>query len=316
VRLPRDYIKEWDKYLADVKLVPMATIAQQIEVFRLLSGVDSPMATFVRRVAEETTLVPPVAKPGTNPIAKALNKADKARDEAAKLADPGAAPTAPGSGPLERMVDDHFAGYRRLVTGQPSPMDDLSKLFDEQQTYLLAIDNAQKTQSAPPPGGGAGPKLKVQGGQLPDALKAMVETLADAGAKQSQRAERLLTASSSRSPTSASVPSPTAPRRRADVLRKISASCSARAAYDDFSIVARSRWSTPAARSGLSPPSDGTRPSAVLPAPRGIRRPSRAGGKTPGFRIDVRAAELGAGLQELTIGIDGQAFTFAGGPRR
>ena len=41
----------------------------------------------------------------------------------------------------------------------------------------------------------------------------------------------------------------------------------------------------------------------------------RAGGKTPGFRIDVRAAELGAGLQELTIDIDGQAFKLtAGGP--
>ncbi|MBK8527631.1 MAG: type VI secretion system membrane subunit TssM [Rubrivivax sp.] len=322
-----DYIKEWDKYLADVKLVPMATIAQQIEVFRLLSGVDSPMATFVRRVAEETTLVPPVAKPGTNPIAKALNKADKARDEAAKLADPGAAPTAPGSGPLERMVDDHFAGYRRLVTGQPSPMDDLRKLFDEQQTYLLAIDNAQKTQSAPPPGGGAGPKLKVQGGQLPDALKAMVETLADAGAKQSQRAERdVLTAElkpvADFCQRAIANRYPFAAGSRADVLPEDFGQLFGQGGMldDFFNRRLVSLVDTGGAVWAYRPLPDGTRPSAgSLPdfqrAARIREAFFRAGGKTPGFRIDVRAAELGAGLQELTIDIDGQAFKLtAGGP--
>ena len=322
-----DYIKQWDKYLADVKLVPMASIAQQIEVFRLLAGVDSPMATFTRRVAEETTLVPPAAPAATNPVTAAADKAAKAREEAAKLADPGAAPAVVGGGPLERMVDDHFAGYRRLVTGQPSPMDDLRKLFDEQQTYLLAIDNAQKTKSPPPPGGGAGPKLKVQGGQLPDSLKEMMETLADAGAKQSQSVERdVLTAElkpiADFCQRAVANRYPFAAGSRADVLPEDFGQLFGQGGMlDDFfnrRLVAM--VDTGGATWAFKPLPDGSRPTSTSLAD--FQRAARireaffrSGGKAPAFRIDVRAAEMGDGLKEITIDIDGQPFKLtAGGP--
>jgi type VI secretion system protein ImpL len=314
-----DYIKEWDRYLADVKLVPMTSIAQQIEVFRLLAGVDSPMATFVRRVSEETTLVPPVAKPaGANPVAQAADRAAKAREEAARLADPGAVPTAPGTGPLERMVDDHFAGYRRMITGQPSPMDELRKLFDEQQSYLLAIDNAQKTRSAPPPGGGAGPKLKVQGGQLPDSLREMMDTLADAGAKQSQSVERdVLTAElkpiADFCQRAVANRYPFAAGSRADVLPEDFGQLFGQGGMLDefFNRRLVAMVDTGGATWAYRPLADGTRPSAgSLPdfqrAARIREAFFRAGGKAPGFRIDVRAAELSDGLSEITLDIDGQ----------
>jgi type VI secretion system protein ImpL len=319
-----DYIKQWDKYLADVKLVPMATIAQQIEVFRLLAGVDSPMATFVRRVAEETTLVPPAAA-ATNPIAQAAEKASKAREEAAKLADPGAAPAVTGGGPLERMVDDHFASYRRLVTGQPSPMDELRKLFDEQQTYLLAIDNAQKTKSPPPAGGGAGPKLKVAGGQLPEGLKEMMDTLADSSAKQSMSAERdVLNAElkpiSDFCQRAIANRYPFAAGSRADVLPEDFGQLFGQGGMldDFFSRRLASLVDTGGATWAYRPLPDGTRPSsASLPefqrAARIREAFFRSGGKVPGFRIDVRAAELGDGLKELTIDIDGQPFKLTAG---
>lgn len=321
-----DYIKQWDGYLADVKLVPMTSVAQQIEVFRLLASVDSPMAAFVRRVSEETTLVPPAAPASTNPLAQAADKAAKARDEAAKLADPGAAPATPaGSGPLERMVDDHFAGYRRMVTGQPSPMDDLRKLFDEQQTYLLAIDNAQKTKSPPPAGGGAGPKLKVQGGQLPDSLREMMDTLADAGAKQSQSAELDVLAAELKPiadfcQRAVANRYPFAAGSRADVLPEDFGQLFGQGGMlDDFF----SRRLAPLVDTGgatwaYRPLPDGTRRAAgSLPE---FQRASRireaffrAGGKTPGFRIDLRPVELGDGLKEVTLDIDGQAFKLVAG---
>jgi type VI secretion system protein ImpL len=320
-----DYIKEWDRYLADVQLVPLNSIAQQIEVFRLLAGVDSPMAALVRRVAEETTLVPPATPAATNPVGQTLDRAAKARAEAAKLADPGAAPTLPGSGPLERMVDDHFAAYRRLVTGQPPPIDDLRKLFDEQQAYLLAIDNAQRTKTAPPPGGGAGAQLKVAGGQLPDSLRAMMTTLADAGAKQSQSAERdVLTAElkpiADFCQRAIANRYPFAAGSRADVLPEDFGQLFGQGGMlDDFF----NRRLAPLVDTGgatwaYRPLPDGTRPSArSLPefqrAARIREAFFRAGGKVPGFRIDVRAAELADGLKEVTIDIDGQVHRLSAG---
>lgn len=319
-----DYIRQWDKYLADVKLVPMASIEQQVEVFRLLSGVDSPMATFVRRVAEETTLVAAPAGPASGALAKAAKKLNSAREEAAKLADPGAVPNVTG-GPLERMVDEHFAAYRRMVAGQPSPMDELRKLFDEQQTYLLAIDNAQKTKSAPPAGGGAGAKLKVAGGQLPDSLKEMMNTLADSSAKQSLSAERdvlnaelkpiadfCLRAVANRYPFAAS--------SRADVLPEDFGQLFGQGGMldDFFSRRLAGLTDTGQAIWAYRPLPDGTRPApGSLPdfqrAARIREAFFRSGGKAPSFRIDVRAIELSDGLKEITIDIDGQAFKLTAG---
>jgi len=321
-----DYVKEWERYLADVKLVPMPTLAQQIEVFRILAGVDSPLATFTRRVAEETTLVAPV-KPPTNPVAALADKAAKARDEAAKLADPGAAPTVTGGGPLERMVDDRFAAYRRLVTGTPSPMDELRKLLEEQQTYLLAVDNAQKTKTPPPAGGGAAAKMKVVGGQLPEALREQMTVLADAGAGAGQRAERevltaelkpiadfCLRAVANRYPFAAG--------SQADVLPEdFGQLFGPGGMLDDFF----QRRLSPLVDTGgaiwaYKPLPDGTRPSAgSLPefqrAARIREAFFRGGGKTPGFRIDVRALDLADGLKEISIDIDGQVYKLtAGGP--
>jgi type VI secretion system protein ImpL len=322
-----DYIKQWDKYLDDVKLVPLTSTAQQIEVFRILAGVDSPLATFVRRVSEETTLVPPASKPATSAIGKLADKADKARAEAAKLADPGAAPTVAGSGPLERMVDDHFAGYRQLITGQPAPIDDLRKLFDEQQSYLLAIETAQKTKSPPPPGGGAGAKLKVQGGQLPDSLKEMMETLADAGAKQSQNAERDVLSAELKPiadfcQRAVANRYPFAAGSRADVLPEDFGQLFGQGGMldDFFSRRLVNMVDTGGATWAYKPLPDGTRPSSrSLPdfqrAARIREAFFRSGGKAPSFRIDVRAAEMGDGLTEITIDIDGQPFKLTpGGP--
>lgn len=323
-----DYIKTWDAYLADVKLVPMPTLAQQIEVFRLLAGVDSPMVAFFRRVSEETTLVPPAAPAGgASPAAQLADKANKARTEAARLADPGAAPTATGGGPLERMVDDHFAGYRRLFAGQPPAIDALRKSFEEQQLYLMAIDNAQKTKSAPPPAGGGGAKLKLEAGQLPDALRAMVTTLADAGAKQSQSAERDVLNAELKPITDFCQRAianryPFASGSRADVLPEdFGELFGGGGKLDDFFQKRLAAMvDTGGAVWAYKPLADGTRPSpASLPefqrAARIREAFFRSGGKAPAFRIDVRAVEVGEGLKEVVIDIDGQAFKLtAGGP--
>ncbi|MGS0758259.1 hypothetical protein ACVBEH_28300, partial [Roseateles sp. GG27B] len=92
---------------------------------------------------------------------------------------------------LEAMVDEHFAYLHRMVAGQPAPIDDVMKLFNEVYVQLSAVDAAQKSKSAPPPpGAGGGAAAKAAAGMLPEPMKSMLETLGDAGASQSRSAER------------------------------------------------------------------------------------------------------------------------------
>ncbi|MFY7949072.1 MAG: ImcF-related family protein, partial [Gemmatimonas sp.] len=145
-----DYIKTWDAYLADVRLVPLTDAERALAVSRLLAAVDSPMTAFLRAAAEQTRLVPPATTPGV--LDRAANQA---RADAARIA--GGAPPAGGAGgPLERMVDDHFAGLQRLFQGEPPAIGETRKLFEELFTQLAAADAAKKSGTPPPAGGGAG----------------------------------------------------------------------------------------------------------------------------------------------------------------
>ena len=84
-----EYIKTWDAFLADVRLVKLGGLERSIAVARTLSAVDSPLAGYLRGITAETRLV---VDPATaNPLDKL---AAKAKEDAAKLA--GAAPVAAG----------------------------------------------------------------------------------------------------------------------------------------------------------------------------------------------------------------------------
>ncbi|HET6786677.1 MAG TPA: type VI secretion system membrane subunit TssM, partial [Aquabacterium sp.] len=115
-----EYIKVWDAYLADVRLVKLGGLDRSLQVARVLAAPDSPLAAYLRGVARETHLVLPKGeKADSGTIAGRLGmKADKAKEEMAALAGGGdqPAPTDGGSGgPIEQMVDDHFAHIHRLV---------------------------------------------------------------------------------------------------------------------------------------------------------------------------------------------------------
>ena len=86
--------------------------------------------------------------------------------------------------PLEQMVDDHFANIHRLMAGQPPPMDEIIKLFNDVYVQLAAVDAAQKSKSAPPPSGG-GERIAAAAGQLPEPARSMLEKLS--GRRRHQR---------------------------------------------------------------------------------------------------------------------------------
>ena len=116
-------------------------------------------------------------------------RAGQARDGRGARQGEGAGPTSQTGPPLEQMVDDHFAPIRRLVAGQPAPIDEMLKLFNEVYVQLAAVDAAQKSKSAPPPGGGA-ERIKAAAGQQPEPIRSMLEKLAGAAATSGRAVER------------------------------------------------------------------------------------------------------------------------------
>lgn len=308
-----DYIKTWDKYLDDVKLVKLNDPERALAVTRLLSGVDSPLAAYLRGVTEQTRLVE-APKP-----ANALTAAaDKARADAAALA--GAAPSADGGagGPLERMVDDHFAGLHRLVTGDPAPIAGTLKLFADLNAQLAAVAAAKASKAPPPPAGGA-EKVKAEAAQQPDLVRGMVEQAADATLGQSRGAEREgltlelkpITDFCNRSITGRY---PFASGSQADVpIEDFGQLFGAGGLFDDFfqrRLVPLVDQST--AVWTYRPLTDGSRPvspAALAEFQRAQRIKDvffRAGGKTPSVRIEIRLSELEPSLKELVFEIDGQ----------
>ncbi|MCV2355952.1 type VI secretion system membrane subunit TssM [Paucibacter sp. B2R-40] len=319
-----DFIKTWDKFLADVRLVKLAGLERSIAAARILSAVDSPLAAYMRGVTAETRLVPPAGAAG------ALDKlAAQAKSEAANLAgavsDNTAADAAGAGGPLERMVDDHFANIHRQVTGQPAPIDDTLKMFNELYTQLSAVDAAQKSKSPPPPGGAA-EKVKAAAGQQPEPIRAMLEQLADAGANQSRGAEIQGLAGELKPISEFCMRAingryPFASGARADVLPEdFGQLFGGGGLMDDFfqrrlvNLV-----DTSAANWSYKPLADGSKPVAagsLAEFQRAARIREvffRSGGKQPGLKIELRVAEMDPALKELLLDVDGQVQKLVAG---
>ncbi|MEO7245073.1 MAG: type VI secretion system membrane subunit TssM [Rubrivivax sp.] len=310
-----DYIKTWDAYLTDVRLVRLAGLERSIAVARIVSAPDSPLAAYLRGVAEQTTLVPPVGKPS------ALDKLASQAEKKVTAVTGGAA----AGPPLERMVDDHFASVRRQVEGTPPPIDETLKLFNEVYVQLSAVDAAQKSKSPAPPAGAA-ERVKAAAGQLPDPVRSMLTELADAGASQSRDAavsglnaelkpvsEFCGRAIAGRYPFASGAGADVPPEDFGRFFgvgglmdeffqRKLA----------DLVDVSGARWV-------YKPLADGTRrpsPPALAEFQRAARIREvffRSGGSVPSVKLELRALEIDPGLKELVLDIDGQAHRLAVG---
>ena len=327
----QEYIKAWDRYLADVRLIRLSGLDGSLAVARILAAPDSPLAAYMRAVARETQLgAAATAQSASDAGAGAgagrlAQSAVKAKEELAALVGSQSPPDAQASGaPLEAMVDLHFAPLHRLVAGQPAPIDETLKLFNEVYQQLSAVDAAQKSKTAPPAGAGAA--VKAAAGLQPEPIRSMLETLGSAGASQSRTAERQgLTSEikpiSDFCARSVSGRYPFARGAKSDVLPDdFGQLFGVGGLLDDF----YQRRLGPLVDTGATPWAyrplpDGTRPPGGT-ALADFQRASlikeaffRNGGKTPGFKVDLRVLEMMDGLAEFTIDIDGQPVKFSTG---
>jgi type VI secretion system protein ImpL len=314
-----DYIKTWDKYLDDVRVVKLDGLERSLAVTRLLGGVDSPLAAWLRAITTETRLVPAPGQAGL--LDKAAAQAQAAAAKLAGSAGDGA------DGPIERMVDDHFAPIHRQVSGQPAPIDDTLKLFVEVYNYLMQVDTAIKTKSpAPPPA--ALDKVKAAGGQLPPAVAGALAQVTQAAGNQGGEAERggvvadlkPLTETCNRIVANRY---PFASGSRNDTpLEDFGQLFGAGGLLDDFfqkRLVSLVDISAPTWV--YKPQGEGGRPVAAAALGEFQRAARirdvffRSGGRQPALRLEMRVIDLDPALKELDLDVDGQLSKLtAGGP--
>ena len=327
----QEYIKVWDAYLADVRLVKLDGLDRSVTVARVMAAPDSPLAAYLRAAARETQLAASAAEanasaalaPGT--LAEKSAKAKQAMAAMmGKQLDPGRA-KAPGEA-LETLVDEHFAYLHRLVAGKPAPIDEVMRMFGDVFVQLSAIDAAQKSKSAPPPAAAGAGAAKAAAAMQPEPIKSMLESLGDAGANQSRTAERQgLTAElkpiADFCARTVSGRYPFAQGSKSDVLPDdFGQLFGVSGMLDDFYQrrlsglvdIGASTWV-------YKPLADGVKPAGgagLADFQRAARIRDaffRSGGKTPSFKIDVRVLDMADGMKEITLDMDGAPLKFTAG---
>ena len=326
----QEYIKVWDAYLADVRLVKLGGLDRSIAVARALAAPDSPLTGYIRAVDRETQLAAQSqteASAGSG-LAKLDAQTSKAKQDMAAMmgSKPDASAQTAGA-PLEAMVDNHFAYLHRLVAGQPAPLDDVMKMFKEVYVQLAAVDSAQKSKSAPPPAGaGGGAAAKAAAALQPEPIKSMLESLGDAGASQSHTAERQGLSSDLKPiadfcSRTISGRYPFAQGSKSDALPDdFGQLFGVGGMLDEF----YQRRLVSVVDIGITPwvykpLVDGSRPpggAALAEFQKAARIKEaffRNGGKAPSFKIDMRITQMAEDMNGITLDIDGQALKFVAG---
>lgn len=173
-----DYIDVWDTYLDDLSLMDSKTIAQSMQLARILSAPDSPLKQFLATAADETHLLRPRAEPGTRATSGGLQKRiGEARQSLVAMfgnAAPDPHQLAVDDRP-EAVVDKHFESLRRLATSPEdatggAPIESNLRVIDQLYSYLTSAMAALNSGN-PPPQTDVFDKLQTDAGRLPLPLR-------------------------------------------------------------------------------------------------------------------------------------------------
>lgn len=326
----QDYASTWEGFIADIRLQPMTSLGQSVQMSRLLSAPDSPLPLLMKALSRETTLVggdSVVDKAG----AKAAGVVRQSRDKIANLLSSKPTGAASGEPAPERVVDDRFSSLRFLITapagGGKSPLDGTLDLIAEVNVLLNAVATAIQGGSAPPPSPLPN-RVKAEAARMPQPLRAMLDNLSQSSATVSQLMVRQnlgqevrsqvgefcqqavagrypLDRTSSRDATPADFALLFGPGGKIDQLfqQKL-------AAYVDTSTRPwkfRPVEGTPLGADG------GSLPQFQRAAT--IRETFFPAGNTPSFKLDFKPIEMDASLTQFILDVDGQVVRYAHGPQ-
>jgi type VI secretion system protein ImpL len=322
-----EYVKQWEDFLNDIKLISSTSLTQSIEVARILSGPDSPLALFLRAAAKETRLIKEVSQDRSSLTARAKAEFNATKAEMVSIFGTDAIPLA--NQPQERIediVDKRFESLHRLVgTGAPgAPLDATLTLINDVYVALTATDAALRNGTALP-NSDVAVRARAEAGRLPAPLRNMLEGLSATGEAQA--------AGVARSAVGANLNAAVGDFCRKAIAGRYPFSRSSQrdVAPDDFSRmfsqgglmddffnrnlapmvdITKSPWHFRAAGNGT--PAASASLSAFQNAAT-IRDVFFRGGPQAQITLDIKPLEMDSGISQVQIDIDGQIIKYSGG---
>jgi type VI secretion system protein ImpL len=325
-----EYAQAWEAFVADVRLLPMASLSQSIQMSRLLSAADSPLPPLLRGMSRETTLL---GTGGRTSIEKASDTATGlirgARDALAGAVSPRPQPSGPA---IESIVDDRFTGLRRLVTapeggGGKAPLDETVALIGEVNLLLATVDNAIKSGAAPAPSP-LPVKVKAEAARLPEPVRSMMDTLSDSSARVSQTMVRQNLGNEVRSQVGEFCQQAVAGRYPFDrnAAREVTPADFASlfgpgGRFDTLFQQKLAPYVDTSSRPWKFRPVDGTPLGsdigtlAQFQRAQAIRETFFAGGAAAALRLQFKPIDMDATLKQVNIDVDGQNVRYDHGPQ-
>ncbi|MET1077907.1 MAG: type VI secretion system membrane subunit TssM [Pseudomonas sp.] len=323
-----EYVRLWEEYLADIRLIDSQSMSQNMEKARILSAPDSPIAQFLRSVARETTLLRVEKVPDTQSLAgQAANKVRSAASDLDRVFGPSELTRRPSQvEQLERIVDDRFEPLRRLVTadGGAAPLQAALRLFNEMYMNLSSTDVALRTGTVNIPQNDTLNRIRAEAAYLPVPLRSMLEGMVDSSSSQTEGTVRRSLGGELDSSVG------TFCRKAISGRYPFKRSSSQDVTLADFSqLFAPDAMFDQFFREHLASMTDMSGATWILRQSGGVQIPltsfQRAarirdlffpgGARTPQLSMDVRVLEMDASITSLTIDFDGQLFRYAHGPQ-
>jgi len=320
-----DYIRQWDGFLADVRLVPLGSLDQAARVTNALAGADSPLRALLQAAARETTLEGVKTAGAQGAVDKLVRDKLNAARRQLESALGSAEELAPAAAPLH-PVDQHFAALHKLAGGAaPTPLDQTLALLKDVALYFDAAESARRS-GTPAPSGDALVRLKRGGEGQPAPLSTLLQNIDNGGnglALGSERARLNALWAGSGAPFCRDAIAGRYPLSRTSA-RDATADDFGKffgpgGLMDDFfsknlaAFVDMSggqwRWRSTAGPAGVSQ-------EALDQFQRGARLRDMffgAGGRQPSLRFDLKVANIDPAFSQLTLEIDGQPLAFQAG---
>ncbi len=186
-----DYIRVWERQLADIRIVPLRNLAQAMEVLNRLSSNTSPLRDYFQLVRHQTQLAE-MPEAGGQAVAEAGRKVAGITDRLAAILEvkpPQPQDTPEKSGSLT-PVDDHFAALDQLLQtreGGTPALDEILGLLNELYAYVNAMAGTRQSSqlldaARESGGGGVIGRIKLDATRRPEPLGGMLASLADESA--------------------------------------------------------------------------------------------------------------------------------------
>lgn len=330
-----DYVRVWETFIADIRLLPTGNLQQAVQMARILSASDTPLVPLLRGIVRETTLIAPEERGVVSQAEEAARGTiQQSREQLLRLlgSRPAAGAAQPGAR-IESIVDDRFAGLRQLV-GAPgaapgaAPIDNTVGLINEVYTLLSATEAAVRSGSAPPPSETPN-RVRAEAARLPEPVRSLLNTLSVSGTSAALGATRQNLSQAVRTGVGDFCRQAITGRYPFDrnSTRDVTQDDFARlfapnGLFDQFfqrHLVNFVDTSTRPWRfrelAGASMGADaGT--LAQFQRAAAIRDTYfRSGGTTPGLRLDFKPVEMDASITQFVLDVDGQLVRYSHGPQ-